>query len=196
MPSDFSRFDVMALRRTWSAFCRPAWKWGSKAIHWRQRQVWSSRGFPASGVVGGEIAPSPALQFVAFVTSNLCGIQDIPILTKVGSTIMKHQCAAISHVTKCDKMRYRILSHRYRILWHFVACDIAFCCKLKNTFFSTTVWTSENAMNFSGGTENKSDVFLDVIRKRIFLSAQFLFSHKKEMRRGAETAVWSVSSCR
>ncbi len=103
---------------------------------------------------------------------------------------MKHQCAAISHATKCDKMWYRILSHWYRILLHFIACDIAFCRKLKNTFFSTTVWTSENGMKFSGGTENKSDVFLHVIRKRIFLSAQFfVFAQKRNEKGGWDSSL-------
>ena len=32
---------------------------------------------------------------------------------------------AISHATKCDKMRYQCDKMRYRILSHFVACDIA-----------------------------------------------------------------------
>jgi hypothetical protein len=31
---------------------------------------------------------------------------------------------AISHATKCDKMRYQCDKMRYRILSHFVACDI------------------------------------------------------------------------
>ncbi len=65
----------------------------------------------------------------------------------------------------------------------FVACDISFVSNPEKVRLSEclkTVW------NFPGGTENKSDVFLHDIRKRIFFSTVFLFSNRKEMRMGAE----------
>ncbi len=68
---------------------------------------------------------------------------------------------------------------------------IAFYCILlhatnvrKNYYIRLSEWL-KTFQSFPGGTENKSDVFLHVICKRIFCHYSFFpFSHKKEMRRG------------
>ncbi len=67
-----------------------------------------------------------------------------------------------------------------------IACNIAFVASIAfmrvaiKTLKNLTVW--KQSVNFSGGAENKADVFLHNICKRIFCQHWFLFLHRKEMR--------------
>ncbi len=66
---------------------------------------------------------------------------------------------------------YRILSHATNVR--------------KNYYIRLSEWL-KTFQSFPGGTENKSDVFLHVIRKRIFLSLQFfsIFTQKRNEKGG------------
>ncbi len=129
----------------------------------------------------------PGLYGILILLSSVSGgeIPRLPLASRI---------VAFVAFIACDKMRQNAISHLSHAISHFVAfCRILshaishFVANLKKVRLSEclkTVW------NFPGGTENKSDVFLHVIRKRIFCQhGFFLFSHTQKMRREAETAV-------